>query len=93
MQPSAVAVLPSIRILSVVGVHLFQTERQRAFEMLLGVIVAQMQGLAVRFAQRLLAREFFVQQRFDHVHVDIERRHQRAGVGDVLHQNARARIL
>ena len=38
-------------------------------------------------------RELLVEQRPDHLDVDVEQRRQRAGVGDVLHQDALAHAL
>ena len=49
-QPSAAAVLPSIRILSAVGVHLFRWNGSGQIEMLARVIVAQAQGGMLRLA-------------------------------------------
>ena len=64
-QPSAVAVLPSIRILSSIRLHGCKTDWQRASEMLFRVFVADAQGFAVRFSQCFLARKTFRQQLID----------------------------
>ncbi len=60
--------------LVVVGVHLLQLKRQRALQMLFGVIVAQAQGLCVRFAHGFLGGELFIQELLHHRHVDVEQR-------------------
>jgi hypothetical protein len=47
----------------------------------------------VRVAERLLLRKLLVEQLVDDGHVDVEQRHQRAEVGDVLHQDPLARVV
>ncbi len=46
----------------------------------------------VGLAQRLLGGVLLVEQSGDDVHVDVEQRAQRPGVGDVLHEHAFARL-
>ena len=61
-QPSAVAVLPSIRILSPLAFIFSRWNGSGHCEMLFGVVVAEPQRLRVGFAQRFLGGELFVEQ-------------------------------
>ena len=75
------------------GVHLLEANRQRAVEVLDREVVPGAQRLVVRVAQRLLLGELLLEQLVDDAHVDVEQRHQRPQVGDVLHQDPLARIV
>jgi hypothetical protein len=74
-------------------VHLLDAQRQRALEMLLRVVVAELDRQHVRIHERRLLRVGLGEQRADHVEVEVEQRGERAGVADVLHQDARAHAL
>ena len=78
-QPSAVAVLPSIRMRVVGRVHLLELERQRACEVLPSRSRSP-SAIAVWFesSSAFFLRELLVEQLVDDVHVDVEQRRQRA---------------
>jgi hypothetical protein len=80
-------VLPSMRIES------FEPDRQRAGEVVLGVVVAEGDRPVVGLEQRRLLRELLPGQRADDLGVHAQQRRQGAGVGDVLHQDALAHAL
>ena len=72
-------------------VHAREADRQRALEVLDGVVVPELDGLLVRLHQRGLLRELLGEHPADDVHVDPEQRRERPGVGDVLHERPLAR--
>ena len=74
-------------------VHRLEPDRQRTGEVLARVVVAEVDGLPVRVHERRLARVFLGQERADDLGVHVEERGERAGIGDVLHQDALARSL
>ena len=70
-----------------------QVKRQRAIEVLAGVVVAHPDRLVVGIEQPLLLAELLVQHCRHHVHIDVEQRGEGAGVHDVAHQGAVAVAL
>ena len=72
------------------GVHLFDAQRQRAAVLLLRVVVAELDRLHVAVHQLRLLRVGLGQELADNVQVDPAQGGQRAGVADVLHQDAGA---
>ena len=80
-QPSAVAVLPSIRILSIVGrVHLLQADGQRAVDRLSTSRSRSPARIALWFESisAFLLPNFSSSSSSMTVHVDVQQRHQRA---------------
>ena len=74
-------------------VHRLEPDRQRTGEVLARVVVAEVDRLPVRVHERRLARVLLGQQRPDDLGVHAEQRRERAGIRDVLHQDALARAL
>ena len=74
-------------------VHRAGRERQRAVQVLAGVVVTQADGDLIGLQQRLLTGERLPQQLPDDVEIELQQRGQHAHVGDVLHQDARARVV
>ena len=74
-------------------IHRLDAQRQRAGDVRLRVVVAELDRLHVRVDQRRLLRIGLGQQLADLPEIQIEQRRQRAGVADVLHQDARAHAL
>ena len=72
--------------------QLGEVDRQRALEVVDGVVVTELDRLVVRFSKGGLALELLVEDLDDHIHVDGKKRHQDADVDDVLHQDALARL-
>ncbi len=74
-------------------IHLLEMNRQRALEVRLRVVVAERDRLLVGIEQRLLGGVLLFRQRGDDLGVHADQRCQRAGIGDVLHQDALAHAL
>ena len=73
------------------GIHPLEPDRQGALEVLGRVVVTEPDRFEVRLEQVTLPlAEGLLEQSTDHVHVDVEEGGEGAGVGDVLHQDARA---
>src|SRR5262249_27873600 len=58
-----------------------------------GISAADFQRPLVRFAELRLALELLLEERGDDALVDVEELDQAADIGDVLHEDALARIL
>ena len=91
-QPSAAALLPSMKIRSPTASRALDAHRQRAGEMGKRVIASERQRLPVRFEQRLLAAILLGEELLDLGGVDREQRGQRAQVDDVLEELPLARV-
>ncbi len=74
-------------------IHGLELQGQWAGEMLLGIGIAQLDGLEVAGHQFLLVGEGLFQELFDHGHVYIQQRREGPQVTDVLHEDAGADVL
>ena len=61
-------------------------ERERTGEVRLGEVVPQPERLEVRVEQRTLSAELLANHLLDDSHVNVEQRHERAGIRNVAHQ-------
>ncbi len=75
------------------GVHLLEADRQRAGEVVLGVVVAKRNRGVVRGQQRRFLRELLLREGAHHLGIDADEGGQGARIRDVLHQDALAHTL
>ena len=92
-QPSAAALLPSMKMRSPTALARLHADPERAVE----VVAARSRGpmcsaLHVGLEQRFLALVLLADQLLDLLGIDVEQRGERADVDDVLEQLALARI-
>ena len=80
--------LPSIMMCPRVLSIFCDSQRQRAFEALLRVVVAEAQRLGVRFEELGLLAVAVLHQAVDDVEIQVDERRDHAGVSDVLEQDA-----
>ncbi len=75
------------------GVHALHADGERAVPVLPGVVGAHADRGEVGVDEARLVAELLLEHPLHHVHLDVEERHQRADVADVLHQDPLAGAL